>query len=406
MDAETESVENKREKLAVFSKVIGPLTLLSYPAGTLEILQNAEKLAQELGDEYSLFMIHRGLSQYHTFAGGNPSLGLEYAEKCFNSSEKIKDFGLMAQSAVAVCMTYWSTGDYAKVVDIGGKAMQLIEENHLEKDLFGVGYSPYSTICNFYGASLGYMGRFKEANSALEKGLRNACAVNDKLSMAVAHMFHATVAHLAGYGDDTITHAQEAIKIYEEAEISLGLEAAWFLLGAGYYLRGDYGKAIDAGEKSLKLAKECGVPFNASWSYLCLAMTLRDTGDQKRALECAAEALRISQECNSKACEVLSRALLGCMVAEMTPAIIEDTEKQIRDGISILEDRKIKAPSTPVYLFLGEFLAKAGRKEEAIESLKKAESLYEEMEVGSESFWLTRTKEALKKLGSAAGSTQ
>jgi len=406
LDAEPESVENKREKLAVFGKVIGPLILLSYPAGTLEILQNAEKLAQELGDEYSLFWIHRSLSTYHTFAGGNPSLGLEYAEKCFNSSEKIKDFGLMAQSAGAVCTAYWSTGDFTKVVDIGGKAIQLLEENHLENDLFGMGYSPYSLICNFYGASLGNMGRFKEANSALEKGLRNACAVNDKLEMAAAHIFHSTLAHLAGYADDTITHAQEAIKIYEEAETSHGLEAAWFLLGAGYYLRGDYGQAIDAGEKSLKLAQECGVPFSAAWSYFCLAITLQDTGDRKRARECAEEALRISQACNSKACEVLSRAQLGNMVEEMTPAIIEAKEQQIRDGISILEDRKIKAHSAIGYLHLGEFLANAGRKEEALESLKKAESLYQEMEVTSESHWLTRTKDAIKKLTSSSAAAK
>ena len=51
------------------------------------------------------------------------------------------------------------------------------------------------------------------------------------------------------------------------------------------------------------------------------------------------------------------------------------------------------------YLHLGEFLANAGRKEEALESLKKAEALYREMEIIPQSYWLTRTKDALKKLG-------
>ena len=126
-----------------------------------------------------------------------------------------------------------------------------------------------------------------------------------------------------------------------------------------------------------------------------MAVTLWDTGDWKRARECAQEALRISKECNSKACEVMSRALLGCMEEEMTPAIIEATEQQIRAGISILEELKLKAQSTPAYYLLGEFLANAGRKEEAMESLKKAEALYQEMEITSESHWLTRTKEAM-----------
>ena len=127
-------------------------------------------------------------------------------------------------------------------------------------------------------------------------------------------------------------------------------------------------------------------------------MTLWATGDLRRARECAEEALRISQECNGKACEGMARVLLGCMVEEMTPAIIEEAQRQIRHGISILEDSKIKAWSTVGYLLLGEFLANAGRKEEALESLKKAETLYEEMEVTPQSYWLTRTKDAIKKL--------
>jgi len=211
-------------------------------------------------------------------------------------------------------------------------------------------------------------------------------------------MMHSTVLYWAGYGDNTITLAQEAIKIYEEAEISLTLETAWMMLGGGYYLCGDYEKAIEAGEKSIQLAKEFGVPYLASWCYWFLAMTLRAAGDLKRARECAEEALRISQECNGKPCEGISRVLLGCMVEEMTPAIIEEAHNQIRYGISILEDCKLKAWSAMGYLLLGEFLASVGRKEEALENLRKAEALYLEMEVTPESHWLTHTKDAIKKL--------
>ncbi len=67
----------------------------------------------------------------------------------------------------------------------------------------------------------------------------------------------------------------------------MSLEVAWIMLGGGYYLRGEYEKAIDAGEKSLKLAKEFGIPYLVSWCYWFLAMTLWATGDLRRAKECA-----------------------------------------------------------------------------------------------------------------------
>ena len=82
----------------------------------------------------------------------------------------------------------------------------------------------------------------------------------------------------------------------------------------------------------------------------------------------------------------------------MTPAIIEQSQCQIRHGISILEDCKINGWCAVGYLHLGEFLASAGRKEEALENLKKAETLYQEMEVTPESHWLNRTKEAIARL--------
>jgi tetratricopeptide (TPR) repeat protein len=398
LDAQPESLENKKEKLKVHLLIIMLLVYLSYPEGSLELLKNGENLAHELGDQEGLVRIQVYLGNYHTTVGGNPSLGLEYAEKCFNSAEKIKDFGLLAQSAGQVCVAYLFTGDVAKVVDIGGRAIHILEEHHLEKDLFGMGYSPYILICIYYGVSLGYMGRFKEGTEVIEKGYRNACEVNDKFMKGFAQMFHSIVAQLAGYGNDTVTHAQEAIKILEEAEISISLECAWFLLGGGYYLRREYEKAIEAGEKSLEFAKENGMPFLASWCYWFLGMTLWTSGDLRRARECVEEALRISQECNNKACEGMARVLLGCMVEEKAPSIIEEAQRQIRHGISILEDCKIKGWSTVGYLHLGEFLANADRKEEAVESLKKAEALYREMEVTPQSYWLTRTKDALKKL--------
>jgi tetratricopeptide (TPR) repeat protein len=242
------------------------------------------------------------------------------------------------------------------------------------------------------------MGRFKEGTDVLEKGFQNACEVNDKFDMGFAQVMHSTVTYFAGYGDSTIAHAQEAIKTLEEAEISLTLESAWYMLGAGYYLCGEYEKAIGPGEKGLKLAKELCQPYFVSWSYWFLAMSFRAAGDLRRARECAEEALRISKECSSKYIEGLARILLGCMVEGMTPAIIEEAQHRIRHGISILEDCKLKPASAIGYLHLGEFFASAGRKVEALESLKKAESLYLEMEITPESSWLKRTKEALAKL--------
>jgi hypothetical protein len=47
------------------------------------------------------------------------------------------------------------------------------------------------------------------------------------------------------------------------------------------------------------------------------------------------------------------------------------------------------------YFCLGKVYAEPGRKEEALENLKKAESMYREM---SMDYWMGKTQEALKSL--------
>jgi len=403
LDTQPQSLENKKAKLAVFLKISNMLVFLSYPEGSLEIFKNAEQLTQELDDEEDLLAVQIRLSLYYTTAG-NPSLGLEYAVKSFNSAEKIRDFALMAESANQVCAACWVTGDTMKIVDIGGRAIRLLEEHHLEKGVFGRGMdlSMYSTISGFYGAALGWRGQFMEGDCVLDKGFRNACDVNDKFNMGYIRMFHSTLMYWAGYGDATIRYAKEAIKILEEAEISLLLDIAWSMLGAGFFLREETDKAIEYGEKGLSLAKEIGLPFMLSWSYWFIAMTLLRTENLKRARECAAEALRISRECHAKAVEGLSLILMGYSAQIDHPATVQEAERRISHGILILEDHGFDLLSAIGYLLLGEFLADRGRKLEALASLKKAGELYHKTGITARSYWFKRTRDSFKRLASGS----
>jgi tetratricopeptide (TPR) repeat protein len=79
-------------------------------------------------------------------------------------------------------------------------------------------------------------------------------------------------------------------------------------------------------------------------------------------------------------------------------AQVDEAQRLMQKGISILEEREARALYAQGYHFLGELFADAGRREEALENLKKAERLYQEMGVTPMSHWLKRTQEALAKL--------
>jgi hypothetical protein len=60
-----------------------------------------------------------------------------------------------------------------------------------------------------------------------------------------------------------------------------------------------------------------------------------------------------------------------------------------------LEGLKLKATCSQGYLFLGELHADAGQRDEALENLKKAESMFREM--GAD-YWLAKTEEVMGRL--------
>jgi tetratricopeptide (TPR) repeat protein len=135
-------------------------------------------------------------------------------------------------------------------------------------------------------------------------------------------------------------------------------------------------------------------------SNVILALIHTALGDLQGAKDYAEVALKLSLEFNAKAYEGGAWMALGSIVGKADPAQIDFAEGHIRHGISIAEDLKARASSAQGYLFLGELFAPADQRDAAMESLKKAEAMYQEMKVTPRSYWLTRIQAALTRLKS------
>jgi tetratricopeptide (TPR) repeat protein len=131
------------------------------------------------------------------------------------------------------------------------------------------------------------------------------------------------------------------------------------------------------------------------WKSALIYSALRDLESAKASAE---EALKLSQEFNTKALEGFAWMALGTAVGKAGPAQIDVAERHIRQGISMAEECKARAFSAQGYRFLGELFADAGKNEEVLENLKKAEAMYLEMKVTPRSHWLARAREALSRL--------
>ena len=153
LDRLPESEENKKRKIEVLRLMAGPIVLLGWPAESLEILMEGEKLSKELQDDYHLARFHSVIGGYYTWKA-DPTLGKKYAESAFERARINLDIELMASLAVNLSNTYVRSGDHNKVVAMAPDVIELIEKENRKSDFFKYFTNPYSTLCAVCGFSM------------------------------------------------------------------------------------------------------------------------------------------------------------------------------------------------------------------------------------------------------------
>jgi len=198
-----------------------------------------------------------------------------------------------------------------------------------------------------------------------------------------------------GDGQNVLEHCQSSVKYCEECKGILILGLAWMGLGSGYYFLGELDKAQKHIEKGLKIQQNAGIPIFFSLHYWFLSLVYLDSGDLENARSSAEEALKLSRGNNERWVEGASRALYGRILGKADRSKVGQAEECILQGIKILDELQIRPYSSQGYLFLGELYADRGQKDEALENLKKAQGMFQNMGMD---YWLARTREVLGRL--------
>ena len=394
-----ETEENKRRGVQVRLLISMPIGLLGFPDDdSLQILQEGERLSGQLDDHRSLANFYSSIGLYYSMKG-QPLQGIQYSENSFREAEKVKDIDLMAPIAFDLCIPYQIRGDYFKMIDVASKTIALLEETQRQSESFGKP-NPYSALHSSYAQAMEMMGDFKEGQNLYEKGLRFALEIKDLTALSILEANHGLDLVLyKGDAENGMKHLQNCIRYCEEGQILILLGIAWTGLGFGYYLLGELETAREHIEKGLKMQSDMGLPFLLSLHYWALSLVHFDSGDLRSAQRCAEQALTLSQDNNEEWYEGISRILLGRVLGKREKSQYAKAEEYIVQGIKIFEDLKLKPLFSRGYLYLGELYADTNQKDKALETLKKAEGMMQEMGMD---YWLRRTQEVLGRVEGSA----
>jgi tetratricopeptide (TPR) repeat protein len=243
--------------------------------------------------------------------------------------------------------------------------------------------------------STGVCGDFDQGERLLEKALSFALEIDHLSTIGFVEMLYGCTLANKGDGQSAAEHLQNAIKCMEESQTVILLGATWSWLGYAYCLMGQSKTAVDLTEKGLKMHTELGLLY---WRYLChrfCSYTYFEQGDMEQARTHAELALQFALENNETMGQGISRVLLGRVIAKTEPTHVEAAEQHTLEGIGLLKELGLLSYYSCGYLWLGEVYAESGRREEALENLKKAETMFREMGMD---YWLGKAQEVLARL--------
>jgi class 3 adenylate cyclase/tetratricopeptide (TPR) repeat protein len=390
-----ETVGHKKEKLEVLVLMGTPMALLGFPEGSIGMLQEGESLSKDLEDNRRLAFFHGRMGTYYTYRG-TPLLGVKYLEEALEEGRKSRDIDLIVPIVQGLCPSYIGTGQFGKVVEIVPGVLDLLEKTERQFDFFANAVNPYSHLSGYCGMSMGFLGNFEEGRIFLEKSLRHAAQIGDLRTLGNVEWFWGIFFHNKGEWKPAIEHLQNSIKYSEEVKYLAPLAWAWATLGSVYSYLGDPETGRRYEEKGLKIQRDAGFEWLLSLYPLIMGDIHLQLGDLKSARSFMEEALRLSQKNNEKHLEGLSWMGLGLILVRTETSQIHKAEEYILQGMKILDEFKLRPDYARGYFYLGELYANAGQKEKALENLKKAETMFQEMGMD---YWVGRTRKVLASIG-------
>lgn len=389
-----ETEENKRKAIEVRLLMGGPIRLLAHPQDSLQVLQEGERLARELGDEKSLATFYSIMRGYYSVRG-QPLEGMKYAEDSFRAAMNAQDIDLAAPIAYELCVSYGTMGEFLKVAEVAPKVIALLEKTGRESDFYVSPFNVYSALLALHGLAMGWTGDFDQGQTLCEKALHFALQIDDLYSAGWAEVMYSYLLIGRGDGKNAVTHAARGVDLCEQGQLVVILGVAWATLGEAYRLVGELEMARKHAERSLDIESHAGLSLILSQSHCSLGMIYADSGDAENAQTCIESALKSSRSNNERWVEGRSRLALGRLLGKAEAPQRDKAEEHLLEGIKILDRLRLKPFCSEGYLYLGQLYGGTGQREKALESLEKAEEMFREMGMD---YWMRRARSALDEL--------
>ena len=306
----------------------------------LEVLQEAQRLAEQAGDRQRLARSLGYLALTYAFTGV-PDRALAAGHRALKIAEEMGERSLAVATNCALGLIYFARGDFRRSMDFNNNNIDALQ-GELARERVGMPVFPAVYSRHLAVKSLGPMGEFDEAITRAQEGFQIAEAVGHPLSQLYMYM-------ASGFLHVYRGHLSEAIRLLEHGLVLCEITGARLIfgwvasyLGSAYVHSGRISEGISYLEQGLDTLTALRVMLRRSlvigWlgeAYLC-------AGRIADAADCAGKALVLARDQQERGNEADALRLLGDIALSRDGLGIEGAAESYRQAMAIAEHLELR----------------------------------------------------------------
>ncbi len=391
-----QSRDTYAREMEVRLAIDGVLRGLDYPEGSLENLKEAERLAEELDETVTMAVVLSKMGWYNVYRG-NTRLGMKQARAAFKMATKAEALDLVIPLPLNMALAMEAEGNYIKLFEVASQGIAILEKTHLEtKDHGGFGNEKvYCTLLALRGTAESMLGRFEEGKTSMEKSLAFARRINNPESVIITLTFYGAVSWLRGDGKAATKYFGEVLPYVDSISSSFQAAAICSQMALAYLLQDHLEAAAELMKKGLILFERSHLRTFEESVFWIKGWLEMEQGLFSEAVCSLRKSVEASTAGKNRCIEGIGRIFLGRAMFKEDASTYRQAKATLLQGMQICEELGIRPIYAEGCLFLGELYVDAGEKPEALEQLRRAQSMFRDMGMD---YWLSKTQTLLNKL--------
>lgn len=394
LDKNKDIIKTKPNRLNILDSMITPMRLLSYPDGSVQILEVGEALASMANDGKRVALMRNELGVFHV-TRANIINANQHFEEAFKVSKVEHDDDLLVSAGMELVFSCFTLGEITRGIDVARQVIALIEETDRQQDNFNTPFTVFTCICAINGYLLGQSGDTRRGLLWCQKGLVNAKNGNDLRSLLQSQLWTGMLYIEIGDADSAKGFLLKSVALAEKLNWTISLATCWGYLSRVDHLIGDFERAEHHAKKGLNIHTNAGIKVGLSHYFWDLGIIATDKADFDNAWSNLEKAEYLSNKYSERGIFGAIQIYKGRCLGKKENIKSKKTENYFLEGIEICQKLKHRVYSVWGYTTLGEYFIDTGQNERAITSLKKAENM---AEGNGMKYWVNKARSLLSKV--------